>query len=143
MPAMVILPAPAARSVPPQRASGLPPEHDRFAEPVRLVAAGRVELLAAGAGRAAEADAAARSGQQDADDGGLGQRADGRPRVVVGEDELVALAVLGVAVGAVGAHPDPVAKAVAVDDPVDGGGGSRRQRGEDRQPREARRYPRH
>ena len=48
-------------------------------------------------------------------------------RVVVAEDEAVALAVLGVAVGTVGAHPDPVAEAAAVDDPADGAAGSGRE----------------
>ena len=52
------------------------------------------------------------------------------PRVVVAEDELVALAVQGVAVGAVGGEPDPVAEAVPVDDPVDLRASARRRRPE-------------
>ena len=52
-------------------------------------------------------------------------RPQARPRVVVAEDELVALAVERVAVGAVGADPDPVAEAVPVDDPADLGAGAR------------------
>ena len=56
---------------------------------------------------------------QDPDDPRLGERAELGPRVVVAEDEAVALAVLGVAVGAVLAHPDPVAEAVPVDHPGD------------------------
>ena len=106
----------------PQSASGLPPELRSLtavADPVGLVAAARVERLPAGAGGAAEADVAAGDVEQDADDPRPGSVPDRRPRVVVAEDEAVALAVQGVAVGAVGAHPDPVAEAVAVDDPGD------------------------
>src|SRR6185437_11232642 len=44
---------------------------------------------------------------------------------VVAEDELVALAVERVAVGAVGGEPDAVAEAVPVDDPADRGAGAR------------------
>ncbi len=98
------------------------------ADPVRLVVAGRVEFRPAGAGGAAEADVAGAGAEQDADAAGLFEAPDRGPRVVVAEDEAVALAVLGVAVGAVGAHPDPVAEAAPVDDPVDarrGGGGDR------------------
>ena len=47
-----------------------------------------------------------------------------RALVVVGEDEAVVLAVLGVAVGAVLADPDPVAEAVPAHHPGDAGRGA-------------------
>src|SRR6185437_9657003 len=95
--------------------------------PVRLIGAGRVELGTTGAGRFGEVDVARRGAEQDADHVRTGDRPQAGPRVVMAEDELVALAVEGVAVGAVGAHPDPVAEAVPVDDPADLGTGPRRR----------------
>jgi len=104
----------------PQLASALPQLH-AAADPPRGVAAPRVERLAAGAGRPAEADLAAADVEQHAHHVRPAQATDRRPRVVVAEDEAVALAVLGVAVGAVLAHPDPVAEAVAEHDPAHAG----------------------
>ena len=65
--------------------------------------------------------------QGDADDARPLQHPQLRPRVVVVEDEAVALAVLGVPVGAVLAHPDAVAEAVARDHPGDAGLGANRR----------------
>src|ERR1700710_476010 len=112
-------------------------QHDRVAGAVGLVVAGRVEGLAAGAGGGAEADIAGGDVEQDPDHMGAGERPQGGAGEVVAEDELVALAVQGVAVGAVGAHADAVAEAVAVDDPADAGvGGGGRDRDQARQRRQ-------
>src|ERR1700710_841643 len=98
-------------------------EDDGGAGAVRLVVAGRVQRDAAGAGGGAEADVAGGDVEQDADHARPGQRPQRGPGEVVAEDELVALAVQGVAVGAVGAHADAVAEAAPVHDPADGGAG--------------------
>ena len=117
-------------------AAGAEQRH-RLAEPVGVVAERGVEGLPAGAGRAAEADVGAGGFEQDAHGALLGERPQRGPLVVVGEDEGVGLAVLGVAVGAVGAEPDAVAEPAPVDDPVDAGAGRRRDdRGEARERRE-------
>jgi hypothetical protein len=101
---------------------------DRGAGAVGAIFAGGVEPLAAGAGRAAESDVAADHADQDPHRVRFAQGPDRGPLEVVDEDEAVALAVLGVPVGAVLAHPDPVAVAVAVDHPGDLGAGRGRAR---------------
>src|SRR6187549_339502 len=104
---------------------------DPAADPVGAVPAGWVEPDAAGAAGAAEADVAARDVDQHPDDPRGGERAEAGAPVVVAQDEAVALAVQGEAVGAVLAHADAVPEAAPVDDPGDAGlGGGRPQEAE-------------
>ena len=98
--------------------------HDPAALSLGDVALRGLQGRPAGRAGTAEGDAAHAVEEQDAH-ALVGGRPDRGPRVVVGQDLVVRKPVLGVAIGAVLAHADPVSEAGSLDDPDLGRGGGR------------------